>query len=270
MIFATTLHFRWLPLAFALVLAGCLTPLADPSGGGPEVSAVFEVMPGQDQATWYPDAGVDAVADAALDAADDATLTDAETLPDAPTGDAALPGDATLTDLAGGDTATTLPDALTLADAATGTDVSPACGDGNCSKADKENCKVCPVDCGDCPSVCGDGTCQSDETCTDCPGDCGACTPVCAIFGSSGCAALEQCYPDGKANLCGVAGTKSVGDACVYFNECQIGQLCVGGVCRVLCNDTGLDAQWLCEPGVPCDPVNVGGAAAKDLGVCVP
>ncbi len=249
----------------ALLLAGCLTPLADPADGGPEVSALFEVLPGQDVGNNYPDT----VADAGVDVADSG-VSDAVTLPDTPTTDAALPDDATLTDLASGDTATVLPDAVTLADGVTGTDVSKTCGDGKCSKADKENCKVCPDDCGDCPSVCGDGTCQADEACGDCPQDCGPCTAVCTIFGSSGCQASEQCFPDGKGNLCAAPGGKSVGDSCTFFNECQKGQLCVGGLCRAICNYTGQDAAWLCQPGVACAKVNVGGNFATDLGVCAP
>ncbi len=254
---------RLLPLAILFALAGCLTPLADPADGGPGISAQFEVTLGSDLGQWKPDVAdtADLDADAVADA-DDVSAADAVLLADGATGDAALPDDATAADMAEDGTATALPDGVT------GADISTTCGDGKCVKADKENCKVCPLDCGDCPSICGDGTCQSDETCTDCPGDCGSGTPVCSLFGSGGCPSAEQCFPDGKANLCSAAGGKSVGAACTFYNECQKGQLCVGGTCRVICNYTGMDAQWLCEPGVLCDKVNVGGNAAAGLGVC--
>ena len=253
-----------LSLAALLALAGCLSPLAEPNDGGPEVSALFEVSPVNDTVQWTPDTGADLVADAVADTADVSATEDAVVLPDSATGDSALPDDATASDIADDGTATTLPDAVT------GADVINTCGDGKCSKADKENCKVCPDDCGDCPSICDDGTCQSDETCTDCPADCGSCTPVCSLFDSSGCQATEQCYPDGKANLCSAPGTLSVGDACIYFNACQKGQLCVGGLCRVICDYTGTNTQSLCEPGVTCGKVNVSGPAAAGLGVCLP
>lgn len=249
-----------------VALAGCLTPLAEHGNGGTDVSALFEVAPGTDLGQWKPDTGgdvaTDDLADAVADAEDVSATDDVVILADGATGDAALADDATASEIADDGTATTLPDAVTDAD------VSKTCGDGKCSKADKENCKVCPDDCGDCPSICGDGACQTDETCQDCPGDCGSCTPVCSLFGSMGCPSGQQCYPDGKANLCSAPGTKSVADACLYFNECQKGQLCVGGTCRAICNYTGVDAQWQCEPGVACNKVNVAGSAAAGLGVC--
>ncbi len=259
MIASPSLLHRFLPLVATLALAGCLEPLADPADAGPDSFTLFEVAPGADLGQWVPET-VDTVSVA--DAEDVSATDDSVTLADGATGDSALPDDTTTADAADDATGTTLPDA------ATGVDVSTTCGDGKCVKTDKENCKTCPADCGDCPSICGDSVCGWDETCTECPGDCGPCSAVCELFGSTGCQSTEQCYPDGKANLCSAAGTKTIGDDCLYFNECQKGQLCVGGKCRVICNYTGVDAQWLCEPGVACDKVNVGGKFATGLGVC--
>ena len=263
------LSLRTLP-TLGLLLAGCLTPLADPNNNGPDISAFFEIKGGADTSQSSPDALSDAAPDGAQagpdataeDVAQDVSLTDAVALADATTGDTALSDAATATDIADGDTATSLPDATTAAE------VWQACGDGKCSKADKENCKVCPADCGDCPSYCGDNVCDSDESCALCPADCGSCTPACSLFGSSGCQLGEQCFPDGKANFCAASGAGFAGGSCTYFNDCQPNLLCIGGQCRAICDATAADSQWLCKPGIACDKVNVSGNAAAKLGVC--
>ena len=120
---------------------------------------------------------------------------------------------------------------------------------------------------------CGDGKCDSNETCVSCEKDCGKCPPpVCNVLNSSGCTSGKQCFPDGKANLCYAAGTGKHGDPCKQFNDCQVGALCVAGLCRQLCDWTGKDASFLCKPGVPCDKLVFEGAGevGQNLGACKP
>jgi hypothetical protein len=47
---------------------------------------------------------------------------------------------------------------------------APRCGDGVCSTL--ESCRLCPADCGACPTLCGDFLCDAGETAATCPGDC--------------------------------------------------------------------------------------------------
>jgi cysteine-rich repeat protein len=44
------------------------------------------------------------------------------------------------------------------------------CGDGACGVL--EGCRLCPDDCGACPSLCGDFVCEEAEQGTECPADC--------------------------------------------------------------------------------------------------
>ena len=92
---------------------------------------------------------------------------------------------------------------------------------------------------------------------------------TCSLFASLGCDGGAQCYPDGKTNFCSPAGFLQTGQACVYFNDCVAGNLCVGGLCRSLCDYTGNKA-YDCPVGITCDKLNVSGPVGPGIGVCHP
>lgn len=120
---------------------------------------------------------------------------------------------------------------------------------------------------------CGDGTCGGGETCTSCAQDCGACPkPLCEVLGAIGCAAGEQCYPNGDKVFCAKAGALAPGAACTFYNDCAVSELCAAGLCRSLCDYSGKNGGMLCKPGVPCEKLLVGGTtdANAKLGVCKP
>ena len=93
----------------------------------------------------------------------------------------------------------------------------------------------------------------------------------CEPVGSAGCGEGLQCFPDPGGNLCLAPGKKPHGVACNGWNDCAWGHLCVGGVCRTIC-DTAGGLPWTCKPGVPCEKIvfSGAGAAGKNLGACKP
>lgn len=121
-------------------------------------------------------------------------------------------------------------------------------------------------------ATCGDGTCGSGETCGSCKADCGACPPVCNPVTSVGCPAAEQCFPNPSGHVCAATGTKAHAAACIYWNECAKGALCVAGFCRSVCDASGKDAAFSCKPGVPCEAIVFDGAGevGANLGACKP
>lgn len=120
--------------------------------------------------------------------------------------------------------------------------------------------------------TCGDGACAGGETCSGCPADCGACPPVCNPVTSAGCAAADHCFPNPDGPACAPAGTKAHATACIYWNECVKGALCVAGLCRTVCDASGKDAVYGCKPGVPCETIVFEGAGevGANLGACKP
>ena len=130
------------------------------------------------------------------------------------------------------------------------------CGDGACNGTD--SCSSCPLDCGVCPGGCGDGKCDGNETCSSCSADCGACPGTCSPLTSDGCTAAQQCYPVSTGNpQCGNPGIKAKGQTCSGAADCAKGMLCVGKICKLICDTTGQNAQFTCPSG-KCNEVNWG------------
>lgn len=227
------------------LLCGCLQPVADPTGNdiAPEAAGA-RFGPGDVSSLDIPLA-----ADAYLEPLDTAAPPDSEEMP----------------------VDVTQPDAGPGGDGTTAVDGGPDCGNGSC--AGPETCASCPADCGPCAMVCGNQTCDANETCVNCAADCGACPPpLCDVLSSKGCEANQQCYPDGKANLCYAAGMVAPGELCKAFNDCAVGALCVAGLCRQVCDFTGKNALGLCKPGVPCEKLvfSAAGDVGQNLGACKP
>lgn len=127
------------------------------------------------------------------------------------------------------------------------------CGNGTCGAG--ETCGNCEVDCGKCGSNCGNGTCSDGETCSTCPADCGAC-PVKTCSNpvtSPECAVNEQCYPaENDPNECLEAGPFTEGQSCNTLTACAKGHLCIGNLCRKLCDVSG-QGGLTCNTGVCLD-----------------
>ena len=171
----------------------------------------------------------------------------------------------------------------------------PGCGDGTCDKT-KENCQTCSADCGTCPALCGDKQCNGQETCSSCPVDCGACPGtcgdgtcdktkencqtcsadcgqcpgICEPLTSKGCPAAQQCYPTSTSAACGNPGTIAENSPCTATTSCQKGMLCVGSVCKKLCDSSGSNASFACAQG-KCDTLQYsdGKPVGFNLGTCV-
>ncbi len=142
------------------------------------------------------------------------------------------------------------------------------CGDGACNGTD--TCQNCPVDCGVCPGGCGDGTCQANESCSSCSADCGQCPGVCSPLTSDGCAPAQQCYPVSTGTpLCGTPGTKAKGVTCSGATDCAKGLLCVGKICKSVCDATKANTNFLCQSGT-CNELNWGDGKpiGYNLGAC--
>ncbi|MBM4345425.1 MAG: hypothetical protein FJ100_18795 [Deltaproteobacteria bacterium] len=244
----------WIAAALAVPVHACFQPVQEPP--------VVDVAVADAGAVFSPDTGGNDAPRLGKDLAEG----DAEVVQDSED----KPVDAVADTLDGAAAADAEPADVTATDVAA--DATATCGNATCDPG--EDCAACPKDCGACPPLCGNAACDGDETCTSCPKDCGACpAPVCKVLTSQGCPAGQQCFPDGKANLCYAAGSTKNGDKCKQFNDCVVGVLCVAGYCRQLCDWTGKDAANLCKPGVPCDKLVFDGGAGevgKNLGACKP
>lgn len=268
-----------LALASLLLSGGCLDPVQEGSGEGDAGPDLHSSFGSSDQTSGYDIGALGGDADAAADSAGlDAGDGAGAELPDSGLSDGALvdgQGDATpVDDAAPNDDTGQNPDATgDLAGDSTSSDSSSGCGDGKCSGGAGESCLNCPADCGACPAFCGNATCDSGETCSSCAADCGACPgPVCDVLTSKNCPSSQQCFPDGKQNLCYPAGVKVHGEPCSLANDCTIGVLCVAGLCRSLCDYTGANPAATCKPGLPCEKLVFDGAGevGQGLGVCKP
>lgn len=278
---------RWL-LGVTLLCSACLDPVkegGDDGDLGPDLQSSFS---GSDQSSGFDigslggDSGADggdASAGADLDATGD-TLADADLDATADVSpDASADVDLDAVDSAAdtsptedGQGADAAGDA-TASDGAISDGDANGCGDGKCDGAAGESCLGCPADCGKCPAFCGNGSCDSGESCSSCAADCGGCPgPVCDVLSSKSCPSGQQCFPDGKQNLCYPAGVKPHGEACSLANDCTLGVLCVAGQCRTLCDYTGANSAAACKPGVPCEKLIFDGAGevGQGVGVCKP
>lgn len=242
-----------------LGLSACLSPVTatqadEDAAGSPDLSARFGKNPdssGMDLSLTGPDLdeGSDsAVDDVPADAPDDVPLDAGDDASDA--------GDlADSADVAG------------PADVTAAADVSATGDAGDTSDIVEE-----VVDAGSDASltaVCGDGTCAGTESCSACPSDCGACP--CGVLGSSLCASVQQCYPNGDVTFCAKAGSLVHGATCKFYNDCVVGALCAAGQCRQLCDFTMKNASFSCKPGVPCEKLLLGKADPDgSVGVCKP
>ncbi len=174
--------------------------------------------------------------------------------------------------------------------------VCPAgCGDGTCNAA-TENCQTCSLDCGKCPALCGDKSCNGTETCKDCPADCGVCPGgcgdgkcdagtedckscsadcgqcpgLCEPLTSKGCSAAQQCYPTTTSAACGNPGTLQENAPCTSTTACAKGMLCVGTVCKKLCDSSGSNVAYACPGAGKCTSLNYsdGKPVGFNLGTC--
>jgi len=99
------------------------------------------------------------------------------------------------------------------------------CGDGHCDEG--EDCRICEVDCGVCPSVCGDEICEGAEDCSTCPQDCGMC-----FCGDGWCSELENCTL--CPSDCGACPPPCDDSTCAIGETCWLcPQDC--GVCPIDC-----------------------------------
>ena len=145
-----------------------------------------------------------------------------------------------------------------------------ACGDGSCGGG--ETCSTCPADCGKCPTGCGNGKCdQPAENCQGCPADCGACPGACDPLTQSGCDATNQCYPAPPTQtLCAPPGKLAKGTTCDATDACQKGMLCVGSVCRNLCDASGKNGAFGCVAPAKCVELSNGTKPLGwNLGACL-
>ncbi|HAN32205.1 MAG TPA: hypothetical protein DCQ06_11455 [Myxococcales bacterium] len=145
----------------------------------------------------------------------------------------------------------------------------PMCGDKECNG--QETCSSCPLDCGACPGTCGDGTCdKTKENCQNCSADCGQCPGICEPLSSKGCPATQQCYPTQTSAACGNPGSITAGNPCTVSTSCAKGMLCVGSICKPLCDSSGADANFNCSEGT-CDALQYsdGKPVGFNLGTCV-
>ncbi|MSP91725.1 MAG: hypothetical protein EXR79_07960 [Myxococcales bacterium] len=145
-----------------------------------------------------------------------------------------------------------------------------ACGDGNCGGG--ETCTTCPADCGKCPTGCGNGKCdQPAENCQGCPADCGACPGACDPLTQSGCDGAQQCYPAPPTQtFCAPFGKLAKGVGCDASDACQKGLLCVGSVCRLLCDYAGKNGGLGCVAPAKCVELSNGTKPLGwNLGACL-
>lgn len=252
-----------LTLASLLLSGGCLDPVQEGSGEGDAGPDLHSSFGSSDQTSGYDIGAVGGDADAVMDGAGldsgDGVGVDGSS-------------DATALD-DGGQNADAVSDLGSDGTSSDGSDSSSGCGDSKCSGGVGESCLNCPVDCGACPAFCGNATCDSGETCSSCAADCGACPgPLCDVQTSKNCPSGQQCFPDGKQNLCYPAGVKVHGEPCSLANDCTIGVLCVAGLCRSLCDYSGANPAATCKPGLPCEKLVFDGAGevGQGLGVCKP
>lgn len=264
-----------LTLVALLLSGGCLDPVQEDSGEGDAGPDLHSSFGSSDQTSGYDIGALGGDADAAADAADldagDAALSDGTGVDSS--GDATLLDDAAQNSDAAGDLAGDVTVSDVSGSDATSSDSASGCGDGKCNGALGESCLNCPADCGACPAFCGNGSCDSGESCSSCAADCGACPgPVCDVLTSKNCPSSQQCFPDGKQNLCYPAGVKVHGEPCSLANDCTIGALCVAGLCRSLCDYSGANPAAACKPGVPCEKLVFDGAGevGQGIGVCKP
>jgi hypothetical protein len=142
------------------------------------------------------------------------------------------------------------------------------CGDKTCNGS--ETCTTCPGDCGKCATGCGNGTCEAaTETCENCAKDCGACP--CNPLTSETCLADEQCYPVTKGTVCAEPGTVAKSQVCGGDADCAKGLLCIGSVCRPICDTTGATPAAPCASPAKCLEITYsdGKPLGVNLGVCV-
>ena len=125
------------------------------------------------------------------------------------------------------------------------------------------------VECGGdgCGGSCG--TCPASATCSA-----GACTSrgaSCDPIAQDCRGAAEACYPDVTIGWCAPAGHATEGQRCAYDNDCVMGEMCVGGGCRAICETT--DPGW-CGRGQTCRMLSslsrLGFCDVVAAGSCVP
>ncbi len=118
----------------------------------------------------------------------------------------------------------------------------------------------------DVSGTCGNGTCGAGETCQNCAVDC-PCTP-CNPLTSVGCKTAQQCYATDTGLQCGGAGTVADGGVCKYLNDCTLGSMCVGGLCRKVCATVGSSGP-ACDAAATCEELGTAtGAIGYNLGAC--
>ncbi len=208
------------------------------AAAGKDTTAVKDLVAAEDAAQMDDSAGTDE--DAVVDDApqvDDAAATD-EDVNVADTGVADVKDTSTAKD-------TVVKDTGTPKDTGTGKDTSTA----------------------DVSGTCGNGTCDAGETCENCAVDC-TCKP-CNPLTSSGCTASQQCYVNGANLQCGGFGTVADGGTCKYLNDCALGSMCVGSICRKVCATAGSLPKLSCTLPAVCEELGSGSVPlGYNLGAC--
>ncbi len=117
----------------------------------------------------------------------------------------------------------------------------------------------------DVSGTCGNGTCDAGESCENCAVDC-TCKP-CNPLTSVGCTASQQCYLGTSGLQCGGFGTVVDGGTCKYLNDCGLGSLCVGAICRKVCATAG--SSLGCTLPAICEELGSGTTSlGYNLGAC--
>ena len=241
-------------LLVAALAAGCGTATGGGGGGGAagqDVAPDLALSFGGPEAPAATDTGGGGGDTAALEVAivDDSGSGSDDAVTDAPGSDVVSVDDTQTPDIPG------FFDDTAVADSGTkdsGTKDSGAPKDTGGSTADVSG-------------TCGNGSCGAGETCQNCAVDC-PCTP-CNPLTSAGCKSGQQCYVTDTGLQCGGAGAVTDGTPCKFLNDCSLGSMCVGGLCRTICATAGTSLG--CSAPATCEELGTAtGAIGYNLGAC--
>ena len=231
----------------ALAVAGCGSTTSGGGGGfAPDVAADLSLsFGGKDAATGKDSAkGNDAASTSDL-GSDDAAVPDDIAVDDTGLEDATDSSDQDVL-------ASDVKDTVTPKDTVAKDTVAKDTGSKDISTADVS-------------TTCGNGTCGAGETCENCAVDC-PCTP-CNPLTSTGCKATQQCYVATGGLQCGGFGKVAEGGTCQYLNDCALGSMCVGGICRKICATAGTSMG--CSAPADCQELaDSTGPLGYNLGAC--
>ena len=77
------------------------------------------------------------------------------------------------------------------------------------------------------------------------------------------CGGGQGCYLSNEGWICAQAGNGEPGESCQYIGDCQPGNFCLNGKCRIICDPNG-NNEGVCKNfDTPCTPYS-GGAGYCD------